>query len=208
MAEAVRIRLTRSERGGLERLRRTDPDSRVRRRASILLMSDYGYPVGDICAAAGVSASTVTNTRHRWERGRYRGLSDRPRPGRPATADGEYLAELLHAVGTPPSELGYVFSVWSAGRLAERLARRLGKRLTGSYVAALLKGCGYVWGRPKHTLRGKRDERAHRIAQKRLERLKKGLCAPMPDTMSSSSTKRDSTSTRIWLGAGVAEGRS
>lgn len=206
MAAEIRICLRRKQRESLERKRRADADPRVVRRATIVLMSDEGYPVEDICAATGVCPGTVTNTRRRWLAEGFRGLSDKPRPGRPPIADGEYIAELLGAVSVSPLRWGYEFSVWTTATLGEHLRRRLGKRLCPETVGDLLRGCGYVWGRPKHTLEGKRDEGEHRRARRRLARLKRGRVVETPGTRSSSSTRRPSTSTRTWLGAGdVAE---
>jgi len=205
--EAVHVRLTRPQRASLERLRRESPDRRVIRRATIVLMSADAYGVEDICVATGVCPATVYNTRKRWLQERRRGLEDKPREGRPPVADGEYLAELLGVVNAPPSRYGYAFSVWTTGRMAEHLARVTGKRISPSRLGKLLKGCGYAWGRPKHTLKGKRDETAYRRGRVQLRLLKKGLDAATPPTSSSSSTRPTSTSTRTWLGAGDVEDR-
>ena len=207
MARAVHIRLTRPQKASLERLRRESRDPRVVRRATIVLMSADAYPVADICAATGVCPATVHNTRRRWLREKRKGLEDKPREGRPPVADGEYLAYLLGAVNAPPSRYGYAFGVWTTGRLAAHMARVSGKRISASRVGKLLRGCGYVWGRPKHTLKGKRDETAYRRGRAQLRLLKKGLDAATPPTSSSSSTRPTSTSTRTWLGAGDVEDR-
>jgi transposase len=208
MGKAIQIRLRRRQRESLQRKRRSHPDAAVRRRAAILLMSADDWPVADICDAVGVTRMTVTNTRTRWLRSGFRGLGDRPRSGRPPVADAEYLASLLETVNTPPGDLGYAFGVWTSKRLAAHLRRRLGKRLSPQRVRAHLHAMGYVWARPKHTLKGRRDEVAHRKAKAELERLKRGRNAETPPSKSSSSTRRDSTSTRTWLGRGVAEGQS
>jgi transposase len=205
MGKAIRIQLQRRQRESLERKRRSHPDLAVRRRAAIVLMSAEEWPVADICEAVGVTRMTVTNTRTRWLEYGLRGLADRPRSGRPPVADGEYLAALLDAVNTPPGDLGYAFGVWTSGRLAAHLQRRLGKTLSPQRVRVHLRAMGYVWARPKHTLKGRRDEAEHRKAKMELKRLKRGRNAGTPPTRSSFSTRRDSTSTRTWLGRGVAE---
>ena len=208
MTAAVRLDLRRHEREALERKRRGDPDPRVRRRAAILLMSAEDWPVADICQAVGMTRATVTNTRTRWRRARLAGLGDLPRSGRPPVADGEYLAALLRAVGTAPGDLGYAFGVWTTGRLAAHLERTQGKALCADRVRAHLHAMGYVWARPKHTLLGRRDEGEHRRAKIELDRLKRGRNAETRPTSSSSSTRPASTSTRTWLGRGVAEDAS
>jgi transposase len=208
VAQAIVIRLRPEQRESLEQKRKTHPDPRVRRRAGIVVMSDDGWPVADICTAAGVTRATVANTRRRWLQGGFRSLADAPRPGRPAIADGEYLASLIDAVNTDPRTLGYAFGLWTAGRLAAHLHRRQRKSLSAECVGDHLRAMGYVWARPKHTLEGRRDEAAHKKAHLELLRLKRGRNAETRRSSSSASTKRASTSTRTWLGRGVAEDAS
>jgi len=175
------------------------------RRATIVLLTAQGYGLKDICAATGVCIATVTNIRRRWLEEGEGGLEDKPRDGRPPVADADYVVGLLGLVNSTPDRYGYSFSVWTAARMAEYMAKHTGKRVSGRRVARLLRGCGYAWGRPKHTLRGKRDEKAWEEGRHRLRLLKKGLDAATPPSSSSSSTKRTSTSTRTWLAAGDVE---
>lgn len=205
MPKALAIALRPAQREVLEKRRSSHPDPRVRRRAAIVLMTDDACLVSEICRAQGVTRATVANTRRRWRAEGLEGLADRPRSGRPAVADGEYLAALLGAVNTPPADLGYAFGVWTTGRLAEHLRRRRGRRLSAARVGEHLHAMGYVWARPKHTLHGRRDEAAHDRAHRELVRLKRGRNAETRPTSSSASTRRASTSTRTWLGRGVAE---
>jgi transposase len=205
VSKIVRIRLRPDQRISLEHKRRSHPDARVRRRAGIVLMAAEDWSVADICSAAGVSRATVWNTRRRWLRGGAKALADAARSGRPPVADGEYLAGLLRAVGTSPQDLGYAFGLWTTGRLAAHLRRVQGKSLSAESVGDHLRAMGYVWARPKHTLEGKRDEAAHRRAHLELLRLKRGRNAETRPSSSSASTRLASTSTRTWLGRGVAE---
>ena len=205
MPRALEIRLDRLRRAALEHLRRTSTDPRVVRRATIVLLSSQGYGLKDISAATGVCIATVTNTRNRWLKEGEAGLEDKPRDGRPPVADADYIVDLLGLVNSTPDRYGYSFSVWTTARMAEHMARKTGKRVSGKRVALLLRGCGYAWGRPKHTLRGKRDEQAWERGRHRLRLLKKGVDAATPPSSSSSSTRRTSTSTRIWLAAGDVE---
>jgi transposase len=130
------------------------------RRVTIVLLSSQGYSTRDIRAATEVCIATVTNIRNRWLKEGESGLEDKSRDGRPPVADADYVVDLLGLVNSTPDRYGYSFSVWTAGRMAEHMARKTGKRVSGQRVALLLRGCGYACGRPKHTLRGKRDERA------------------------------------------------
>ena len=50
-----------------------------------------------------------------------------------------------------------------------------GLAICNDWLRQLVHAEGFVYRRPKHTLKGKRNERAYRAAQKKLQRLKKGL---------------------------------
>ena len=69
--------------------------------------------------------------------------------------------------------LGYGFSNWSAIRLAAHLAKLTGIRFSDDQMRRLLHRHGYSVHRPKHTMKGKRDEAAYETAKKKLHRLKK-----------------------------------
>ena len=77
------------------------------------------------------------------------------------------------AVGSNPMKLGYGFSVWSAARLAAHLAKETGIRFGADQMRRLLRQEGYSFQRPKHTLKGKRDEAAYEKARRKLSKLKK-----------------------------------
>jgi transposase len=84
-----------------------------------------------------------------------------------------YRAALRSALQTPPQQLGYGFSVWSIARLGEHLKRQTGLAFCEDHLRRLVRGEGFSFQRPKHTMRGKRDEAAFAKAQKQLETLKK-----------------------------------
>jgi transposase len=59
------------------------------------------------------------------------------------------------------------------GRLAAHLAQVTGIRFSDDRLRVLLRQEGFSFHRPKHTLKGKRDEAAYEKAEKQLVRLKK-----------------------------------
>jgi transposase len=69
--------------------------------------------------------------------------------------------------------LGYGFSTWSVARLAAHLATMTGIRFSDDQLGRLLHRQGFSIHRPKHTLKGKRDEAEYAKAKKQLARLKK-----------------------------------
>jgi hypothetical protein len=70
---------------------------------------------------------------------------------------------------------GYIFTTWSIVRLNTHLQAATGIKVCNAWLRKLVLAEGFVYRRPKHTLRGKRNERAFRKAQRKLSQLKKGL---------------------------------
>lgn len=124
-------------------------------------------------------------------------LRDKPGRGRKPKASPGYRKELGAALRKGPLAFGYAFSVWSIARLNVHLQKKTGIVFSDEWLRTLVKAEGFVYRRPKHTLKGKRNERAFRKAQRALERLKKGLCFPAPSTSCGIRTSPSSTFTRI-----------
>jgi transposase len=114
--------------------------------------------IGMLAGDSGQRASTIPRT---GARGRSR-------------ATPEYRAALRQVVQTPPQSLGYGFSVWSVARLNEHLKRQTKISFSDDRLRAILHEEGFSFQRPKHTMKGKRDEAAYEKARRELKRLKKG----------------------------------
>jgi transposase len=80
---------------------------------------------------------------------------------------------MKEAVATNPQDLGYDFSTWSTKRLAAHLKKITGVGFSEDQLSRLLHRHGSSVQRPKHTIKGKRDEVAYQQAAKELDRLKK-----------------------------------
>ena len=80
---------------------------------------------------------------------------------------------MKQALAANPMNLGYGFSTWSATRLAAHLGKVTGIHFGDDQMRRLLRQEGYSFHRPKHTMKGKRDEAAYEKARRRLIRLKK-----------------------------------
>jgi len=105
---------------------------------------------------------------------RVAALGERPRSGRPPRVTGAYRRELRRALRVGPQACGYVFTVWSIARLAQHLQQVTGIALSVNGLRRVVRAEGFAIGRPKHTLKNKRDEQEYRRARRRLERLKRG----------------------------------
>jgi transposase len=175
MNNPLTVVLTTRQRRRLQQLRRRPPAARVARRAICLLLSAARSSNRAITQATGLCSDTITDIRHRWRARGLASLRDRPRAGRPTKITAAYRRELRQALRRGPRAYGYIFTVWSVARLAAHLHQRTALRLGASRLRQLLPAAGFVYRRPKHTLRGKRNETAFRKAQQALTRLKKGL---------------------------------
>ena len=173
----LEVRLKPWERRMLISLRERPPSPRVGRRAMCLLLSAAGEPARQIARVTGMSLDAVTDVRRRWRsaRGsRLRSLLDQPRTGRPAKVTAAYRRELRRALDKGPLVLGYLFTVWSIARLRTHLNKLTGLTVSRDWLRRLAHREGFIVGRPKHTLRGKRNEAQYRRARSRLNRLKRG----------------------------------
>jgi transposase len=157
----------------LDALRFSTTDATVFRNATIILMTDVGRSKNSIAHDLGCSPATVDNVRSRYRQRGLAGLKRGQPPGRTSRATPAYRQALRQAVQTPPQSLGYGFSVWSVARLNAHLKKQTGLAFSDDQLRRLLHAEGFSFQRPKHTMKGKRDEAAYEKARVELERLKK-----------------------------------
>jgi transposase len=204
----LKVRLKPWEWRQLRQLRDHAPSPRVAKRAVSVLLSAAGDSARDIARVTGLSLDAITDIRRRWPGRRLRSLLDKPRSGRPPRVTPEYRRELRRALRRGPSGFGYVVTVWSIARLGTHLRRRTGIAVSGDWLRRLVHEEGFVVGRPKHTLKGKRDPKEYERAGRRLQRLKKGPCKRTVLTNCGTPTPPASSGSRTWRGAGCPRGAS
>jgi transposase len=167
------IKLSDNEFDQLDCLRFSTDSADVFRNCLIILMSDAGDTIASIAERLGCTTFTVNRVRRLYRTAGIDALRPIKPPGRPSRATAEYLSAMKKAVATNPLALGYGFSTWSATRLAAHLAKVTGVSFSDDQMRRLLHQEGYSVHRPKHTMKGKRDETAYATAAKQLRRLKK-----------------------------------
>jgi len=172
--------LSDQQRDRLDALRLRTDHKDVFRNATIILMTADAQSKFTIAATLGCSASTVDRVRGLYRRKGLAGLRPIKPPGRPPNATAEFRQALRNTVQTDPRSLGYAFTVWTAPRLNAHLGKTSGLSFSDGHIRYLLHQEGFCLHRPKHTLRGKRNEPGHAQAQKQLQRLKKKPLSPMP----------------------------
>lgn len=167
----------------LDKVRFSTTDATVFRNATIILMSAVGRSKFSIAHDLGCCPATVDNIRKQYRQRGLTGLQRRKPPGRISAATPSYRQALREAVMTPPQTLGYGFSVWSVARLNEHLKRRTQISFSEDQLRRILHQEGFSFQRPKHTMKGKRNETAFAQAQKELKTLKKKRCVMMPTSL-------------------------
>lgn len=174
--------LSEQEWEALDRMRFATTEAALFRNVTIILMTAAGRTKASIASDLGCSRATVDNVRQRYQQYGRAGLRRAPSPGRPSRATVEYRAALRQVVQTPPQQMGYGFSVWSVARLGQHLKKQTGIRFSEDQLGRLLHQEGFSFQRPKHTLKGKRDEVAYEQARQELQVMKKKLSPrrPMP----------------------------
>jgi transposase len=196
------IKLTDAERKKLNRLRLKTPSAKVYRNCLTILMSDSGETIPSIAQRLGCGTDTVNRVRRLYRQGGIESLHPIKPPGRTSRATPEFLQQMKQAVQTNPMTLGYGFSTWSSARLAQHLAKGTGIRFSADQLRRLLHREGFSIHRPKHTLKGKRNEAAYKKADKQLRRLKKkALKDDAPEALifqDEVEIHRHPTLTRMW----------
>jgi transposase len=166
-------KLSSSQWDTLDQLRFSTTDASLFRNATIILMTDVGRSKTSIAHDLGCSPATVDNVRQRYRQHGLEGLRRGKPPGRTSRATPAYRATLRQAVQTPPQQLGYGFSVWSVARLNEHLNKKTGIRFSEHQLRRILHDEKFSFQRPKHTMKGKRNEAAYEKARAQLKTLKK-----------------------------------
>src|ERR1700691_4547217 len=167
------IKLTEEQWDELDHLRFTAKSADVFRNCLIILMSDSSDTIGDIAEHLGCCTDTVIRVRRLYRKGGIEALKPIKPPGRPGKATPEFVEQMRRAVMTNPLTLGYGFSTWSLARLGAHLAKTTGIRVSTDQLGRLLRRHGFSFQRPKHTMKGKRDEAAYEKSKAQLQGLKK-----------------------------------
>ena len=167
------IKLTEEQWNELDRLRFTAKSADVFRNCLIILKSDSRDTIASIAEDLGCGTDTVTRVRRLYRKGGVEALRPIKPPGRPSKATPEFLRQMRQATITNPTTLGYGFSTWSVARLAAHLAKTTGIGFSEDQLTRLLHRHKFSFQRPKHTMKGKRDEAAYEKSRAELKVLKK-----------------------------------
>ena len=157
----------------LDRARFGTTEAQIFRNATIILMTAVGRAKASIAKDLGCSPATVDNVRQRYRQRGLAGLRRGAPPGRRSRATAAYRTALRQALQTPPGQLGYGLSVWSVARVGQHLKKTTGVAFSADHLRRVVHAAGFSFQRPKHTLKGKRDEAAYEQARQELQDWKK-----------------------------------
>lgn len=141
------IDLSPQERKQLLQLYRSGKDTRVARRAHVVLLRSIGVTWQQIRMTLFCSNDLIAETMRRWNAGRLDGIAQEQRAG---DVIPEWLRAVARWVSTlAPQDFGYFRSRWSCEILAEVLSWEQGIRLSAESVRRGLHRLGFVWRRPR-----------------------------------------------------------
>lgn len=153
----------------LQEMERHHPTPRVRRRATVVLMSQRGLDQSQIARALGVSWPFVHKALGLYEARGFLGLVEH-HPGACAHLTPEQTDQVIHWVEQGPKAYHYRFAQWDTRTLQWRIWQVYGIKLCREAIRKLLHRQGFSWKRPKSTY-ARVDEKARAQTQKGLDAL-------------------------------------
>ena len=126
---------------------------RVSERIHYVLLFARSYSVGQIAQLYQVDERTVATWIERFREGGVAGLSDHPRSGRPRQLSMAARLEAERCLETTPEAVGLERTTWTRRLLRWHLRERIGCALCESSLVRLIADLGFVWRRPKLTLK-------------------------------------------------------
>lgn len=134
----------------------------TRIRAHAILLSGKGYDVNTLAAIFEVDRDSVSSWIDRFGVGGAEALEDPDRPGGPSLLDEQEQELLRDLFARYPSRPAKVLS---------ELEKRTHKKISESTLRNYARRLNLVWKRFRRSLREKRDEKAFRQAQRKLQQL-------------------------------------
>jgi transposase len=139
---------------------------RVCERIHFVLLFTRGHSVTEIAQLYEVDDRTVEIWLERYRRAGVPGLSDLPRSGRPRLASAAAQAEASRCLDGDPEATGAERTTWTRRLLGRHLGERFGLWLSRRSLGRLIGSLGFVWRRPKLTVKPVAGEEAARAASR------------------------------------------
>ncbi len=129
---------------------RNHPKSRMRERAHIVLLSNQGRDMKEICSIVFRSENTVSIWLSAYENMGFLGLYDEPIPGRPSQLGKEQQEQIAVWLDDSPRKEGYQQSNWTLRLIRHHLLQKFGIRFSLTRVWEMIHELGFTLIRPRH----------------------------------------------------------
>lgn len=144
-------------------------------RARAIALRAADWPVAQIAEAFDVTPQTVYGWIGRFQQHGPDGLQEASRSGRPRLFGDGVRRQIRETVRKRPTQFGLAFTVWTVLTLAAQIFRWTRQRISPSHLRRVLRDEGFVWRRPKLSLRRRQNRKLYKAVQRRLERLEKDV---------------------------------
>lgn len=161
--------LSAEEKRTLQQMEKHHPTPRVRRRATVVLMSQRGLDQTQIARVLDVSWPFVHKALGLYEARGFLGLVEH-HPGACAKLTPEQTDQVIHWTEQGPKAYHYRFAQWDTRTLKWRIWQVYGIKLCREAIRKLLLRQGFSWKRPKSTY-ARVDVEARTKTQKGLDAL-------------------------------------
>ena len=148
-------RLTKALRGAAQ--------ARDFRRLQAVLLVARGRPIAEVAQIACASRRSVYVWLERYLKAhRVEDLIERPRSGRPTTAQVITDTRIRRELAKDPMALGFSTTTWTVKTLANHLSHSHGCSITEPTLRRRMRGMGLRWKRPRYTFSTKDPHRAQK----------------------------------------------
>jgi transposase len=143
-------------------LRRATEVRDFRRLQAVLLIAQ-GRSVAEAAQITCASRRSVYGWLGRYlRRHRVEDLTERPRSGRPTTAEVITDERIRHELARDPMALGYSTTTWTVKTLADHLSRTYDCPITERTLRRRMRDMGLCWKRPRYVYSTKEPHRAQK----------------------------------------------
>ena len=154
---------TRHDRPRLEKALRVATEARYFRRLQAVLLIAQGRPVAEVAQIACASQRVVYQWLRRYlSRHRVEDLAERPRSGRPMTAEVITDECIRRELAKSPMTLGSSTTTWTVPTLANHLSHTYEWPITEPTSRRRMRDMGLCWKRPRYTFSTKDPHRAQK----------------------------------------------
>ena len=119
------------------------------KRAQIILLSNKGKTVPEICEIVEMYRNNVIKWVCRYEKEGAKGLRHREGGGRPPKATLPHKKKMWNVVRQSPRQFGYKQNNWTLSLLRDEMQRRMDLVLSREHIRRILKEGGISFHRPK-----------------------------------------------------------